>query len=275
MKKKSKEFAKLVIEGTIEKENKTYNQEWLLDTIEEIEGKKKIKGILVYIDSPGGGVYESDEVYKALLRYKRKTKKPVYAYFASLAASGGYYIGLAADKIFANINTLTGSIGVISGEFMDASSLMDKVGVKTKYIYSGRNKTMGDFATPLTEEQIAIMQRISDECYEQFTGIVAERRHLDIEKVKELADGRIYTAKQALELGLIDAIADYEEAGEMIEKELGMSLTAVEYKHKEKKSFVEKLLKAESLVSSVKVAEQLSAKTPFPAFFFDAGRFGR
>ncbi len=267
--KKTKQFAKIIIDGTIEKENKTYNQEWILETIEDLEDKKNNMGILVYIDSPGGGVYESDEVYKALLRYKRKANKPVYAYFASLAASGGYYIGLAADRIFANINTLTGSIGVISGQFWDASSLMDKVGVKARYIQSGRNKTMGDFTTPMTEEQIAIMHRISAECYEQFTEIVAESRKLDLEKVKKIADGRVYTAQQALELGLVDVIADYDEAGEMIEKELGMSLTEVEYKYKKKKSLAERLFKTESLLSANIFSQKLSAKTPFPAFFFD------
>ena len=95
----AKKIAKIIIDGVIEKENDNYKQEWVLDTIETLEEKKDVVGIIVYINSPGGAVFESDEVYEALLRYKEKTKKPVYAYFASLAASGGYYIGCAADKI--------------------------------------------------------------------------------------------------------------------------------------------------------------------------------
>ncbi|MDD7201205.1 MAG: signal peptide peptidase SppA [Spirochaetales bacterium] len=269
---KHKKFARIFIEGIIEKDNDTYNQEWLLDTIDEIADKKRIMGILVHIDSPGGGVYQTDEVYKALLAYKKKTKKPVYAYFGSLAASGGYYIGLAADKIFANRNTLTGSIGVISARFLDASALLGKVGIKSEYIHTGRNKTMGDIATPPTQEQIAIMQRISDESYEQFTGLVAERRKLGIEKVRELADGRIYSAKQALEAGLIDEIADFKEACDSIEKELGYSLTAIDYKRK-KKGLLKKFLGPKNQSGVDAVLAKLKSPTPFPAFFFDPGRF--
>ena len=269
---KHKKFARIFIEGIIEKDNDTYNQEWLLDTIDELADKKRIMGILVHIDSPGGGVYQTDEVYKALLAYKKKTKKPVYAYFGSLAASGGYYIGLAADKIFANRNTLTGSIGVISARFLDASALLGKVGIKSEYIHTGRNKTMGDIATPPTQEQIAIMQRISDESYEQFTGLVAERRKLGIEKVRELADGRIYSAKQALEAGLIDEIADFEEACDSIEKELGYSLTAIDYKRK-KKGLLKKFLGPKNQSGVDAVLAKLKSPTPFPAFFFDPGRF--
>lgn len=269
---KHKKFARIFIEGIIEKDNDTYNQEWLLDTIDKLADKKHIMGIILHIDSPGGGVYQTDEVYQALLAYKKKTKKPVYAYFGSLAASGGYYIGLAADKIFANRNTLTGSIGVISARFLDASELLGKVGIKSEYIHTGRNKTMGDIATPPTQEQIAIMQRISDESYEQFTGLVAERRNLSIENVKELADGRIYTAKQALAAGLVDEIADFGEACDSIEKELGYSLTAIDYKRK-KKGLLKKFLGAKNQSGADAVLAKLESPTPFPAFFFDTGRF--
>ena len=91
-----KRIARILIEGVIEKENENYNQKWLLETIEELTDDKKTAGIILYINSPGGGVYQSDEVYLALKKYKEKAKKPVWAYFASLAASGGYYIGCAA-----------------------------------------------------------------------------------------------------------------------------------------------------------------------------------
>ncbi len=97
-----KTIAKIKIEGVIEKENENYNQKWLLETIKKQEENKSNAGLILYISSPGGSVYESDEVYVALKKYKEKTNRPVYAYFASLAASGGYYIGCAADKIIAN-----------------------------------------------------------------------------------------------------------------------------------------------------------------------------
>lgn len=131
---------------------------------------------------------------------------------------------------------------------------------------------MGDIATPPTQEQIAIMQRISDESYEQFTGLVAERRNLSIENVKELADGRIYTAKQALAAGLVDEIADFGEACDSIEKELGYSLTAIDYKRK-KKGLLKKFLGAKNQSGADAVLAKLESPTPFPAFFFDTGRF--
>ena len=168
-----KTIAKIKIEGVIEKENETYNQKWLLETIKKLEKNKSNAGIMLYISSPGGGVYESDEVYVALKKYKERTNRPVYAYFASLAASGGYYIGCAADTIIANRNTITGSIGVISGRFVDLSEPLKKHGIKAETIHAGRNKTMGSVTESVTDEQRAIMQSLADECYAPFTGIVA------------------------------------------------------------------------------------------------------
>ncbi len=205
---KGQYLAKLYITGTIEKGNDSYNQKWLLETIDELEKDSNNMGIILFIDSPGGTVYEADEVYLRLLEYGKKKK--VFAYFASMAASGAYYIACASDYIMANRNTLTGSIGVITGQFVDITGLMEKYGVKAETIHSGKNKTMGSMTQKFTDEQRAIMQAISDECYEQFTGIVAESRKLPIEKVKRLADGRIYTAKQAKENQLIDEIGDWK-----------------------------------------------------------------
>jgi len=213
-----KSIAKIYIDGTIEKKNGTYNQEWILKTLKTLTESKKFAALVVYINSPGGSVYESDEVYLALKKYREKTKNPVYAYFASLAASGGYYIGCGANKIFASRNTLTGSIGVISGRFVDLSVLLKKYGIKSETIHAGKNKTMGSITEPATKEQKAIMQSIADECYEQFTGIVAENRNLPIETVKKLADGRIYSAKQAKDLGLIDEISRELCGLELVEK---------------------------------------------------------
>ncbi len=246
----AKKIAKIIIDGVIEKENDNYKQEWVLDTIKTLEEKKGIVGIIVYINSPGGGVYESDEVYEALLRYKEKTKNPVYAYFASLAASGGYYIGCAADKIIASRNTLTGSIGVIAGRFVDLTELMSKYGIKSKTIHAGRNKIMGSFDEPATEEQKQIMQSIADECYAQFTQIVAERRKLDLDNVISLADGRIYTALQAKNLGLVDEIANFEKAVEIFKTDIfndkDYDIDVKEYKIKPKKNLIKMLKEAKS-----------------------------
>jgi protease-4 len=200
------------ITGIISEENKTYNQKWLLHKIRNAKNDKNNRGILLKIDSPGGTVYESDEAYLALEDYKAATGRPIFAYFTSLAASGGYYIACASDYIYANRNCLTGSIGVIAGQSLDATVLLEKVGLKMTTITAGRNKNMGNYNSVLTEEQRSIMQSIADEAYEQFTGIVAESRKLELAKVKELADGRVYTANQAKNNGLIDSIRPFDEA---------------------------------------------------------------
>lgn len=262
-----KKIAKLIIEGVIQKENRTYNQKWLLNTIENLKARKNIIGLILYIDSPGGTVYEADEMYKAVLRYKEKTGKPVFAYFASLAASGGYYIGCSADKIIANRNTLTGSVGVISGRFADVSSLLERYGVKTETIHSGKNKTMGSPTVPLTDEQRAIMQSISDECYDQFVSIVSKSRNMEIDRVKELADGRLYTGKQAKENGLIDEIMDFDEVKSYFLKSVYGDKKVVaeiqEFKKREKKSLLQKLTNASALTEMIKPG------IGFPSYYDD------
>lgn len=274
-----KAIAKIYIEGIIEKKNANYNQEWLLKTIKSITDSKKYAAIVVYISSPGGSVYESDEVYLVLKKFQKKTKRPVYAYFASLAASGGYYIGCSAKKIFANRNTLTGSIGVISGRFVDLSVLMKRYGIKSETIHTGKNKTMGSVSEPATKEQKAIMQSISDECYEQFTSLVAENRNIPIANVKKLADGRIYTAKQAKELGLVDEILTFDECVESISKEISdkkdFKAPVKDFKYKKKNTSLLGFLKGQGACSNIvtKITDELLGRTvPFPAFYWD-GQF--
>ena len=227
-------IAKLYVEGVITEATHTYNQEWLLDTIQDLEDDGKNRAILLYLDTPGGGVYEADEVYLALVRYKRHTGRPVYAYMGPMAASGGYYIACAADKILANRNTLTGSIGVIFGSSFDATGLLEKLGIKSETFHSGENKNMLGYNEPLTDEQRSIMQSISDEAYEQFTGIVAESRKLGMEEVKKLADGRIYTAKQAHANGLIDGVCSCEQALDALKDDYGFDCEAEDFRYEEK-----------------------------------------
>lgn len=188
-----------------------YNHDLYLDYIEKMEKSRTNKGILLYVNSPGGGVYESDEMYLRLMEYKEKTQRPVWAYFADQACSGGYYIAMAADKIYANRNTWTGSIGVIVS-LLNCKDLYDKLGIKEIDITSGKNKAMGSSGLDLTEEQRDILQSLVDEAYDQFVGIVAQGRNMDESGVRVLADGRIYSAKQAKENGLVDEIADLDEA---------------------------------------------------------------
>jgi protease IV len=277
-------IAAIYIEGTIEDANRTYNQEWLLDTIDDLSDDSSNKALILYIDSPGGGVYQSDEVYLALKDYKKNTGRPICAYMGPLAASGGYYIACAADNLSANRNTLTGSIGVIAGESIDVTGLLKKYGIKATTIHAGKNKNMLNFNEPLTDEQKAIMQAVADEAYDQFTGIVAGSRKMNIATVKKLADGRIYTAKQALGNNLIDRICTWDEAITALEDNYlkGETCGVQDYRYEQKESFYDMLIGSVSKIGSQKAAapfsaleakavEMITPAIPFPAYYY-AGR---
>lgn len=204
-----------------ENDGYTYDQQYLLDSIEEIMDNDYNVGLLLRIDSPGGAVYQIDELYLKLMEYKETTGRPVYAAVESYAASGGYYAACAADKIYANRNAITGSIGVIMGEFIDVSGLLDELGVDVTYVSSGENKGMGSSFAPLTEEQNAIYQSIVDESYDRFIEVVMQGRNLDEAVVRTLADGRIYTAAQALQHGLIDGVEPFDDTLARMTADLG------------------------------------------------------
>ena len=212
-------IATLYVEGTIMESSvnsygiaEGYQHIWTMEQIDNLIEDSNNKGMILFIDSPGGSVYASDELYFKIKEYQEETGNPVYSAMGSMAASGGYYISAPCDKIIANRNCWTGSIGVTIGTLYDFSGLLDKFGVKTNTITSGANKAMGSSVEPMTEEQKAIFQALVDESYEQFVEVVADGRNMDIAKVKKIADGRIYTAKQAKENGLIDEIGTKEEA---------------------------------------------------------------
>lgn len=210
-------IAILYIEGTIQSDSgdsfseSTYNHSWILEQLDELIDNENNKGLILFVDSPGGSVYETDEVYLKLMEYK-ETGRPLYSAMGSMAASGGYYLSAPADKIIANRNCWTGSIGVTLGTMYDISELLNKYGIKTETITSGDNKAMGSSVEPMTAEQRQIFQSLVDESYEQFVDIVADGRDMSKGKVRKLADGRIYTAKQAVANGLVDEIGTLEDA---------------------------------------------------------------
>ncbi|MCR5612826.1 signal peptide peptidase SppA [Treponema sp.] len=267
-------IAKLYITGIIQDKNKTYCQEWLLTTIKDLAADPKNKGIILFINSPGGAVYESDEAYLALNEY-RKTRKPVWAYQGQLAASGGYYISCGAEYICANRNTLTGSIGVIAGQSIDLTELMSRYGIKSKTFTAGKNKNMLNYNNPLTEEQEKIMQSIADECYDQFTSIVAVNRSLPIDTVKKLADGRIYTAKQALDAKLIDRVCSFDEATNAMKAKYNfVGVDVEEFYYEPKTSWYnllsESLSKASPLSQSTenRILDLMTQDIKYPAYLY-------
>jgi protease-4 len=166
-----------------------------------------VKAVVVRVNSPGGSVVASDEIYHMLLNFD----KPVVVWMADMAASGGYYISCAGDYVFAHPGTLAGSIGVIS-QFITAEELMDKIGVDAVVITSGPRKDIGSPFRDMTDEEKALWEEIIDETYEGFVEVVAEARGLPLEDVRELADGSLYTGRQALELGLVDEVGTLEDA---------------------------------------------------------------
>ena len=215
-------IAVLDIMGTIsENDGYTYDQQYLLDSIDTMMEDDSNKALLLHIDTPGGTVYETDELYLKIMEYKAYTNRPVYAAVENYAASGGYYVACAADAIYANRNATTGSIGVIMGEFLDLSELLDNIGVAVSYVATGPNKAMGNSYEPLTDEQRAIYQEICDESFDQFVGIIAEGRNMNEADVRVLADGRVYTAKQAVANGLIDGIESFQTTLERLTADLG------------------------------------------------------
>ena len=274
-------IAVIHLEGVIQESNETYNQQWLISTIQSLAHDDRSLGILLYINSPGGGVYESDEVYQELLAYKESSGSPVWAYLGPLAASGGYYIACAADRIIANRNCLTGSIGVIAGQSVDFSEFLENHGIKVNIFVAGSNKAMLGISSPVTEEQAAIMQSLADECYSQFVDIVAESRKLDREKAVALADGRIYTARQALDHGLIDGISRFDAACDSYEETLGMGgIEFLHYYPEEEFDFMSYFLhniktfvggfKSSSPADSLllEATERIIPKISYPAYYY-------
>lgn len=220
----------LEVHGTMSSDGMdvNYNQKWLLEQIDTMMKDPENQGMVISIDTPGGSVYTVDELYLKIKEYQTATKRPVYAYMESMAASGGYYIAAPADKIYANRNCWTGSIGVTIGTVYDITELLKNLGVKTVTITAGTNKAMGSATEKLTDEQKAIYQSLVDEAYGQFVDIVAEGRKMDRNRVVLLADGRIYTAKQALEKGLIDVIATRDEAVTAMKTDYGLTAAKTE-----------------------------------------------
>lgn len=216
------------VEGSIAGEPETsiwgeaegYDHPRTMEYINQLMEDEANKGILLYVNTPGGEVTASDDMYLKLMEYKERTGRKIYCYFADQACSGGYYISMAADEIYANRNCWTGSIGVIIS-LTNLKGLYEKLGIEEINITSGVNKAMGSSGEELTAEQSNILQGLVDEAYEQFVSIVAEGRGLSIANVKKLADGRIYTAKQALENQLIDGICTKEEYYDRVLEELG------------------------------------------------------
>lgn len=195
--------------GIIELKGLIVSSEQILKQLTEFKNDPNVKAIVLRIDSPGGAVGASQEIYAEVKRTSEV--KPVVASMGSLGASGGYYAALGADTIFANPGTMTGSIGVII-KFPNLAGLYDKIGYKSEVIKSGPLKGIGSSDRALTEEERNLMQDVIKNVYNQFVGDVAEARSMPEEAVFKLADGRVFTGEQALDAGLIDKLGNFTDA---------------------------------------------------------------
>ena len=203
-----------VIQDTGEEEDifstATYNHRSFMEKLNAIKDNNAVKGIILRVNSPGGGVLESAEIHDKLMQIKEKTKKPIYVSMGAQAASGGYYISTPADKIFASPETLTGSLGVIMQSY-NFEGLAEKYGIDMVTIKSGAYKDLMNPFREVTEAEKEILQSMVTSSYDQFVKVIAEGRNMTEDEVRKIADGRIYDGRQALDIQLVDELGYLED----------------------------------------------------------------
>ena len=216
-------IARIRIDGLITGDQPT------LDLLKKVATSDKVKAVIIRIDSPGGTTAGSEAIYEAVRVIAKD--KPVVAVMDTVAASGGYITAIAADRIVARGNTITGSIGVIFS-FPEISRLLDTLGIKMQELKSGELKAEPSPYKPVSDKVRAVSMEMVQDGYDWFTGLVALRRGLDIVRVRELADGRVYSGRQAIAVKLIDALGGEEVAVTWLEteKKLGPGLEIVDWK---------------------------------------------
>jgi protease-4 len=204
----------------------TVTPEGLSDALRQAGGDPSVAAVVLEVNSPGGGVTASDEMHQSILDFRENTGKHVVVSMGDTAASGGYYISTAADRIVANETTLTGSLGVIIPlpNFAEAA---DKYGIKQVVIKSGKYKDIGNAFREMKPEEREIFQSLVDESYSEFVDVISEGRDIPEDRVREIADGRIYSGSQARDLGLVDSFGGLDEASAIAGKLAGTNDTIV------------------------------------------------
>lgn len=243
-----------------------YQHDRFLKKLETIKEDASIKGVHLFVNSPGGGVYESAEIHDKLLEVK-EAGKTIYVSMGNMAASGGYYVSAPADQIYASNDTFTGSLGVIM-ESINYQELANEYGVKFNTIKSGEFKDIMSPTKEMTEADREILQTLVDDSYQQFVDVIVEGRDMEESRVKELADGRIYSGSQAVENGLVDEIGFREDTLDALKEEIGGNPQVFEYKNSMGAFF--NLPLAESLMpnSEIRYIEQLISQRQGPTLMY-------
>jgi len=228
--------------GVISFNSQIFESEQFIKDLDTLVKNDKIKGIIIKVNSPGGAITASVEIYEYIL----SIDKPVYIAMGSVAASGGYMIALAGEKIYAMPTTVTGSIGVIM-TMVNTEGLFNKIGIKSVILKSGKFKDTGNPDRPMTKEDRAILMAVVDDMYNQFVDIIVERRKMSVKDVKKIADGRILTGNMAYKLNLIDQLGSYEDA--FNDMKIALDIPTLDmYEFKKKKNFFDKLMEGTEAV---------------------------
>ena len=214
----------------------------IVTQVKKFRQDKRIRGIVLRIDSPGGSVGPSQEIYDEVLK-TRESGKTIYASMGAMAASGGYYIASAAEKIFANPGTLTGSIGVIMA-FTNAKGLIEKIGLQPKIIKAGKYKDIGSPARDMTKKERNLLQSVVDDVHQQFIEAIASGRGISIEEVTTIADGRIFTGRQANALNLVDELGGLQATIDQLSDKVGIIGEPKIVNEKPRLGFLDWVLKA-------------------------------
>lgn len=231
------------------------------NTIEELEKYNQnpsVKAIILRIDSPGGGVVPSQEIYEEVKKIKDEGKKKIIVSMGSVAASGGYYIASASDRIVANPGTLTGSIGVIM-ELANFEGLLNKIGVESVVVKSGELKDIGSPFRKMNERERSLLQKVLDDIHTQFIDAVASGRALKKEDVELLADGRVFTGRQAKEVGLVDDLGNLQDAIKVAADIVGIKGKPKIVETKKRFSFSD-LLKDFTLLDGMKIEKIIPSR---------------
>ncbi|MGP4039703.1 signal peptide peptidase SppA [Gracilibacillus sp. D59] len=196
----------------------SYNHERFLDMLEKAGEDNRVDGIILRVNTPGGGVVESAEIHDKIVEIQEQYKKPIYVSMGNTAASGGYYIAAPADKIVAHNATLTGSIGVIMESF-NFAEFADEHGIDFNTIKSGEYKDIMSMSRKMTDDEREILQTIIDDMYAEFVQVIVDGRGLSEDRVRELGDGRVYTGAQAQEVKLVDELGSLDDTIEMMRED--------------------------------------------------------